>query len=739
MIKTARILVLEDDAPLREKLASVLQDEGFDVMAAARGEEAVAISSRKLFDLVVLDLHSGSFSSCQTFSRVHSYLREAAVLAITETVSEEDSIRSLHLSAADYLRKPFELSIFLERIGRLLKLTRQHQKQYEESLCLQTLHSWSIQTLLNSFLEGHFTDRTVRTAQQVGLLAKSLAQRTNLESPIVQEIEIGAVLQALSAQKPWKNSTQSLELWEDSFLKNYSNPEFSLARHIIDSALSTSFQTHISNHHPKEDQADLSLASMFSHCGYWQEAEKILQHLSTQPTLGGIKAKLRLAALCFHNLQNRQAISYINSALQAAEQLGKPVWAITALEGYLLSIETDGQLFRPELEKAQTIFAQLQLEPHFSRSILAGSNHISVRTEQINQALTNLINPKYELQLETDLPWLLPALLNFLTEHCKLPCPLETKVIKLLRWHNSQITNIINTHTLTPTHMEQLKRFVIRWKHQLPHTLLVMLNIAPSSSLHRQPIFSINSPPSLETKLLGKCSITLNGEAINSKLWTTQKAKYLLLRLLNHGTYLSCEQIIEEFWPESSNGQACLWKALSIIKKVFKERCPNFDPIVRCSSALAPNPRLKVVSDWHELEKLWGQYRTNKTIHLLKKIKQLSQGHFLPQCSMEWATLKRVRLDYISLQALTELATDQYKQKDWPGLVETASQAVSLEPLHEKCTDLLMRAYIAIQQPQLAIKTFENLQKVFKTQLNLPPSRQLCEIYQKAYRAKLSL
>lgn len=128
MIKTARILVLEDDAPLREKLASVLQDEGFDVMAAARGEEAVAISSRKLFDLVVLDLHSGSFSSCQTFSRVHSYLREAAVLAITETVSEEDSIRSLHLSAADYLRKPFELSIFLERIGRLLKLTRQHQK-----------------------------------------------------------------------------------------------------------------------------------------------------------------------------------------------------------------------------------------------------------------------------------------------------------------------------------------------------------------------------------------------------------------------------------------------------------------------------------------------------------------------------------------------------------------------------------------------------------------------------------
>ena len=98
---------------------------------------------------------------------------------------------------------------------------------------------------------------------------------------------------------------------------------------------------------------------------------------------------------------------------------------------------------------------------------------------------------------------------------------------------------------------------------------------------------------------------------------------------------------------------------------------------------------------------------------------------------MEWATLKRVRLDYISLQALTELASYQYKQKDWMELVETASQAISLEPLHEQCTYLLMQAYIAIQQPQLASQTFENLQKAFKAQLNQTPNPRLGEIYQK--------
>lgn len=735
MIKTARILVLEDDAPLREKLASVLQDEGFDVMAAARGEEAVAISSRKLFDLVVLDVHSSSLSSCRTLSRVHHYLKEAAVLAITKTVSEEDSIRSLRFSAADYLRKPFELHIFLERIGRLLKLTRQHQQQREESLCLQALHSWSIHTLLNSFLESRFTDNTVRTAQQAGLLAKSLAQQANLESPIVQEIEIGAVLQALSAQKHLNNSSQSLELWEDSFLKNYSRPEFSLARYIIDSALSASLQSKTSDAHHKEDLAGLSLASTFFHCGYWQEAEKLLQHLSAQPTLSGIKAKLRLAALCLHNSQEQQALTYLHSAMQIARPLGPPVWARTALEAYLLYIKIDSRYFLDELQKAQVILANLQLEPHFSRSILAGSSCLTVKTEQFSQALNNLLKVKYELQLETDLTWLLPIVLEFLHRYCKSPCPLEGKLVKLLRWQSAQIADMLNKQTLTPTHITKLKSFAIRWKSQISSTLLERLHINTNSTFSQIQAIATTYHPHLELKLLGQCSIKLNGEELDTKLWTTKKAKYLLLRLLNHGTYLSCEQIIEEFWPESSNAQACLWKALSIIKKIFKDKYPNFDPITRCSSALAPNSHLKISGDWQDLEKLWGRYRTNKSINLLENIKQLSQGHFLPQCSMEWANLRRVRLDYISLQALTELSAYQYKQKDWPELIETASQAISLEPLHERCTYLLMQAYISIQQPQLAVQTFENLQKNLKLQLNQTPDRQLCEIYQKALQA----
>lgn len=508
MIKTAQILVLEDDVRLRNRLVSILQDEGFGVMAAARGEEAVEIFSRKLFDIIVLDVHFDRVNSCETnLTKFQSHLKEAAVLFCTYTASEEDTIRALHLGAADYLRKPFEPPIFLKHIASLLKQIAHYRKRHKESLCLQDLHSWSIQALLNSFLERHFCGHIVQIAKQAGLTAKALAQQANLEAPIVQKIEIGAVLFALSAEDNNCNLTKNLELWKSNFLDSYSKPEFALAKRIIDSAIANSGQLYSTN---------------------------------------------------------RQATS-----LQDVKQ--------------------------------------------------------------------------------------------------------------------------------------------------------------PASSTH--PF------PSLNIKLLGQCSIYLDGDPIDQKLWTTQKAKYLLLRLLSHGTYLSCEQIIEEFWPNSNNGQACLWKALSIVKKIFKDSYPDFSPIVRCSSALATNPRLKISSDWQKLEKLWAQYRSEKTTSLLKHIKQLSQGHFLPQCPMEWASLKRVRLDYISTQALLELAIRQHRQQNWSELAETTTQAITLDPLHEQCTHLLMKAYLAMQQPQLAIKTFENLHKTFKSQLNLTPNPKLCETYQKARQA----
>ena len=510
MIKTARILVLEDDALLRVNLIRVLQDEGFDVMAVARGEEAVEVFSRKLFDLVVLDIHTGSISSCKAaFAKLKDHLKETAVLFFTQTASEEDSIRALHSGTADYLRKPFEPHIFSQHVNRLLKQIVHHKKRHRESLCLQTLHSWSIQTLLASFLERHLCETIVQTARRAGILAKALAQQTNLEAPIVQEIEIGAVLRALSAENNQSNLIKSLELWEDSFLKNYSKPEFSLARRIIDSAILASSQPNAL------DRQSLSISA----CNNWQ------------------------------------------------------------------------------------------------------------------------------------------------------------------------------------------------------------------------PTSPVSIVPRLDIKLLGQCFICLDGRPIDKKLWTTQKAKYLFLRLLSHGTYLSYDQIIEEFWPNSHNGQACLWKALSSIKKIFKDSYPNFSPIVRSSSALAANPHLKISSDWQNLEKLWTQYRTTRATALLNHIKRLSQGHFLPQCSMEWASLKRVRLDYISMQALLELAIEQHQQQNWPELAETTSQAISLDPLHEQCAHLLMQAYLAMQQPQLAVKTFENLQTTFRTQLNLTPNHKLYETYQKARQA----
>ncbi len=124
VIKTARILVLGNNEPMRVLLASVLQDKGFDVVAAARGDEAVEIASRK-FNLVIFDVEGSSEESCEEFmTGLGCPLQGTAFLFLLQNdpLSEVSSNGSPRLGAVRFLRKPFELSPLLEEIGLLLKV-----------------------------------------------------------------------------------------------------------------------------------------------------------------------------------------------------------------------------------------------------------------------------------------------------------------------------------------------------------------------------------------------------------------------------------------------------------------------------------------------------------------------------------------------------------------------------------------------------------------------------------------
>ena len=121
MKNPARILVLEDDAPLREILVSVLQDEGLEVEAVARGEEAVAICSRKLFDLVILDVmmpKMDGYTLSKEIKKIHRF-KHIPIIALTSKNTKDDRLRGIESGINEYLTKPCTQEY-------LIKIIRQH-------------------------------------------------------------------------------------------------------------------------------------------------------------------------------------------------------------------------------------------------------------------------------------------------------------------------------------------------------------------------------------------------------------------------------------------------------------------------------------------------------------------------------------------------------------------------------------------------------------------------------------
>ncbi len=116
-----RILVVEDDATLRDSVATYLRREGFAVDAAATGAAARELAAISPYDAVVLDVRlpdDDGFALCTAFRARRPAPR---VLMATARDSLADRIAGLDLGADDYLVKPYALAELVARLRALLR------------------------------------------------------------------------------------------------------------------------------------------------------------------------------------------------------------------------------------------------------------------------------------------------------------------------------------------------------------------------------------------------------------------------------------------------------------------------------------------------------------------------------------------------------------------------------------------------------------------------------------------
>ena len=117
---TTQILIVEDEATLRETLAYNLTNEGYQVKESGDGAEALDMARAEEFDLIVLDILLPNLDGL-TFCRILRKEQATPIIMLTARGGEVDRIMGLESGADDYIVKPFSLGEFLARVRAVLR------------------------------------------------------------------------------------------------------------------------------------------------------------------------------------------------------------------------------------------------------------------------------------------------------------------------------------------------------------------------------------------------------------------------------------------------------------------------------------------------------------------------------------------------------------------------------------------------------------------------------------------
>jgi DNA-binding response OmpR family regulator len=115
-----RVLVVDDDADIRELVRELLARAGYDVVEAPNGTEALKVFYSQQPDFVILDVQMPVLDGWETLTRIRD-VSDVPVLMLTARAEELDKVRGLRAGADDYLTKPFGRQELLARVSANLR------------------------------------------------------------------------------------------------------------------------------------------------------------------------------------------------------------------------------------------------------------------------------------------------------------------------------------------------------------------------------------------------------------------------------------------------------------------------------------------------------------------------------------------------------------------------------------------------------------------------------------------
>lgn len=118
----AKILVAEDDRMLMKSIAFKLEKEGYEVITASDGRQAVELVEKENPNLVVSDIMMPYLNGLEVIPYVKANSENTAIIMLTSIGLEDTVVKAFELGADDFMTKPFNLGELLIRIRRLLTM-----------------------------------------------------------------------------------------------------------------------------------------------------------------------------------------------------------------------------------------------------------------------------------------------------------------------------------------------------------------------------------------------------------------------------------------------------------------------------------------------------------------------------------------------------------------------------------------------------------------------------------------
>jgi DNA-binding response OmpR family regulator len=118
--RAPRILLVDDEQPIQTLLSFPLQRDGYEVVQASDGREALTRFSEQAFDLVVLDVMMPRMDGLEVCRRLRAR-SSVPIIMLTAKSEEIDKVLGLELGADDYITKPFSMREFRSRVKAALR------------------------------------------------------------------------------------------------------------------------------------------------------------------------------------------------------------------------------------------------------------------------------------------------------------------------------------------------------------------------------------------------------------------------------------------------------------------------------------------------------------------------------------------------------------------------------------------------------------------------------------------